>query len=971
MNRREFLFDVPAVLAVLGGRSWAQLNPPPQASPTVVNPVFRSAIRPWQTLDGKWPLILDPEQRGIRERWFEPDFSPSGTASVHQVSVPGTWEANGIGKPGLSNPTSRELSRIFLKNKYVGVGWYQKPFTVPAEFSGKRVWLKIGGVNSLGLFWVNGKYLGTLHKYTSGAYKYEITSHLRPGQNMVTVLVNNKENSRKGNEDWLDQFGGLYRSVEVEATSSTYIDDAWVKPDFDHKRALVRVTLASPWTKESTGNFSVTADITSIEDSSAAGSGHASVNQVAYTGTVVEIPVSLAPFRPWGPEHPALYKAEITLLEDGKPIDGWTERFGVRKLERSGHDILLNGKKHFLRGFGDDYVYPITISSPASREYHHKHLELAHSYGFTFVRHHTHAENPEYFEAADEVGIMIQAGLPYEGIRPSPPGPYQPMDDLTELCHQYRRYISLSVYSMGNEGLHAKQYRRALYRTAKMMDPTRLVMHQDGGVNYEGISDLRGGPIKPPVAEAEVTGGLPVILHEYLNLCGPQDPRLEPKYTGAEAPSLSLQGEKDRAAKLGLDWELVERAIDGGHELQSIFQKFGLEDARSVAGVNGYDYWTIADVLQLMPQGLLDPFWDPKRSTPPYFRRFNSDVVLLLPKLSVKGTDRVFFSADSWSQPLRCSNFSGQAIEMAAAWRLSDGTKTYAQGQLPSRQVMQGGLAELGQIEFRMPEVQSPQKLMLSVTGRDGTTQNEWDFFCFPKRQKRVDLKNSWTTPELHDKLAARHGGIRVAQANRWGSGNHANEIFITSKFNGSTSAALASGARVLLLGLGDLHSEKIGSQLGWWWPIDNQRGTGFASSPAFGSFPLENGLPNLAVFRLLHEAVTLEGEFSGKIEPLSITIGSGRVIIPVLKFPPWAGQVDVSSSHDLMYFANLFETKVGNGKLLASGLQLLGDEPEAQYLLDMMLQYAQSAKFEPRKSMPLTDLQHVVSTKPVKKDDA
>jgi hypothetical protein len=970
MKRREFLIEGSAVLTMLGGKSWAQLNPPPQASPTVVNPVFRSANRSWDPLSGKWHLVLDPERRGIQERWFAPDFSPSSAASAYDVNVPGTWEANGVGKPGLSNPTARELSRIFLKNKYVGVGWYQKTFTVPSEFTGKRVWLKIGGVNSLGMFWVNGKYLGTLHKYTSGAYKYEITSHLQPGLNVVTVLVSNKENSRKGGEDWLDQFGGLYRDVELEASSSTYIDDAWVRPDFDNQRVFVCATLASPWTTASTGHFSVTADVTSIEDGRSAGSGRASVSQVVYTGTAVEIPVSLVPFRPWSPEHPSLYKVEVTLLEDGRPIDGWTERSGVRKLEGSGHDILLNGKKHFLRGFGDDYIYPLTISSPASKEYHRKHLELARSYGFTFVRHHTHAENPEYYEAADEAGIMIQASLPYEGILPSPPGPYQPMDDLTELCRQYRRYVSLSVYSMGNEGLHAKQYRRTLYRTAKMMDPTRLVMHQDGGVNYEGISDLRGGPIKPPVAEAEVTGGLPVILHEYLNLCGPQDPRLEPKYTGAEAPSLSLQKEEQRAAALGLDWELVERAIDGGHELQSIFQKFGLENARSVAGVNGYDYWTIADVLQLMPQGLLDPFWAQKRSTPAYFRRFNSDVVLLLPELSVKGFDRVFSSGDSWSQPLRCSNFSDRALEMAVAWCLSDGTKTYAQGQMRSRQVAQGALADLGLIEFQMPEVQSPRKLTLSVSGKNNAAQNEWDFFCFPKRLKRLHLNDTWTTPELHVKLAGRYDGLRVAAESRWRGGNHANETFMTTGFSDLAAAALASGTRVLLLSLGGLPSEKIGSQLGWWGPVDNQRGTGLASSPAFGSFPLENGLPNLALFRLLHEAVAVEGEFGGRLEPLAVTIGSGKVLIPVLKFPPWAGQVDVSSSHDSRYLANIFQTRVGAGRLFACGFQLLGNEPEAMYLLDMILQYVQSSQFEPRKSMPLSVLQQIASTKPAKKDD-
>ena len=169
------------------------------------------------------------------------------------------------------------------------------------------------------------------------------------------------------------------------------------------------------------------------------------------------------------------------LERDGQSVDGWVERFGVRSIERRGSDILLNGKKTFLLGFGDDYVYPLTVASPPSREEHLAHLKVARSYGSNFVRLHTHVETPEYFEAAEDVGIMIQPALSYEGSRPAVKGScYSPLDDLDELVHGYRRYVSLISYCMGNEGFHHWETRRALYRFAKMTDPTKMVRAQDG-----------------------------------------------------------------------------------------------------------------------------------------------------------------------------------------------------------------------------------------------------------------------------------------------------------------------------------------------------------------------------------------------------------------------------------------------------------------------------------------------------------
>ena len=928
----------------------------PEPTPAVVNPVFRSEIRGFLSLDGEWQFALDPGEVGETERWFATDRPFSST-----IGVPGTWEAEGVGRRGLSHPTHIEGYPIPLRNEYVGSAWYRKVFRLPAGWSGKRVWLKIGGVNSQGWLWVNGTYIGFLNHYC-GAYKFDISRLLVGGDNSIVARVSNRTLSRKGLLNWLDQFGGIYRSVELEATASVYIDDVWARPNFDARRADFLVALFAPQGKPASANYRLLIDVSTVPDRQKAGHAEISINQVSDTGTQLSIAVSLAPFRPWSPEHPDLYEAEVYLDQNGTVIDSWPERFGVRKIERQRADIYLNSKKILLRGFGDDYVYPLTIASPPSREVHKEHLQIARAYGFDYVRLHTHVESPEYFEAADEVGIMVQPALPYEGNQPATrDGCYAPLDDLNELIHQYRRYISLTTYCMGNEGWHDLEVRESLFKLAELLDPTRLFYAQDGtDIAYEGISDLWGGPTgDEPVAEQQIHGTMPVILHEYLNLSGPPDYRLAHLFTGAELSPYteSLYGPdfdpnvpqklfvntkpeplSSGGTTLGISTNLAERVIEGGQRLQSIYQKLGIERARSIAKVKGYDYWTIVDVNGLMPQGLLNMFWQQKQSSPQYFRQFNSATVLLLPDLSPYGKDRVYSSGENASYRVYASNYSHDAIDNATvSWRAEVGGQIFSQGRLEHVNVPQGTIAQLGRIELTMPQVGHPMKVELGMKIDGHDIENAWDFFCFPAKWPHANLGKSWASLTVYQALHAAYPGLRQARLDFVRRLGRTQGLLITERLDEQAFGFLKAGGKVLLLGLGDFSPLQPGVWLGWWGP-NNQRGTAMAESPAFGDFPAERGMPSFAIFRILHDAVLLEGGLVNHVDPLMITLSRGG------------------------YSMSVFQTRVGAGKLFAAGLDLSG-KPEGSYLLDQFAKYVQSDRFQPQSEMAPDDLQAILAS--------
>ncbi|OQW96587.1 MAG: hypothetical protein BWK77_04240, partial [Verrucomicrobia bacterium A1] len=308
------------------------------------------------------------------------------------------------------------------------------------------------GVRSQGWFWVNGTPVAWVDTYC-GTYKYDVTDLVQAGTQAVVVAeVNNVVPSRKGLFSAVHRFGGLYRDVELEATPDARIDYAWVRGDFDGQAAEVHATIA--WD----GAAGAPADPvlrTTLKTADGQPAG-VDVRKVAVdpaTGraeVVVRIPPAL--FRPWSPDAPSLYHADLELCDGARPLHGWTERFGVRKLEVRGDRFFLNNAPFFVRGYGDDAVYPLTLMSPASREEHLRHLRIARAAGFVYVRLHTHCELPEFFEAADEAGILVQPEMPYYGDYPTEAFAFDPLRDLEELVTHYRRHVSLATYCTGNEG---------------------------------------------------------------------------------------------------------------------------------------------------------------------------------------------------------------------------------------------------------------------------------------------------------------------------------------------------------------------------------------------------------------------------------------------------------------------------------------------------------------------------------------
>ena len=773
LTRKYHSFILLSLLVVQVSISAETQEPQRQATPAIVNPVLRSRLSKTMSLDGKWDFAVDPEKKGDDHQWYRSDVP---LPNKRDIQVPGCWEAQGVGEPDLSHGKRMVFEAINrrIRSAYIGSAWYKKTVKIPANWAGKRLWIKFGGVNSAGWIWVNGKFVTKQHRYT-GAYKYDITDLVTAGQSAtVAVLVCNDIPSLQGESQSVRTYGGLYRSVELEATGDIIVDYAYVQGDLDAKSAAVHATIRSDASRSS--KVKVEVQLKTLKGRKA---GKASKSVTVEPGktaeVVIDIPVK--PFKAWSPESPNLYRADIVLKEGNKAVHGWVERFGVKKIESRDGKIFLNNRPYFLRGAGDDHVYAITICSPADREQHRKNLQTARDFGFNYLRTHTHTEVPEYYHIADELGIMIQAELPYWGMNTfigtmtvahMSGGRVEPREDLVDLVHHYRRYVSLATYCFGNEGDMADPKVKTppkscekyfdmdnlpdlniqLYQMVKKLDPTRLAINNDGGFNTPEDSDIHQSnsfylhdpneyniPSHSPL-KRKMTYDFydwPHVNHEYTSYSVQEDPRLEPRYTGCFLPNLTMEKAKTQLAERSIPWHWYEATLDAGYQLQAIQRKFALETARLDPYNDGYVIWLLTDISPNSQNGVLNLFYEPKFVSASFFRQYNGPSVLIargLPQAPI------YSSGDQLQFDWVISHFDETPLaNCRLEWSLTAGGRTLAKEQTKIEHVPAGTFAELATVDITVPELKKPVKASLAVKIKNTDIRNSYDVWLFPKRK--------------------------------------------------------------------------------------------------------------------------------------------------------------------------------------------------------------------------------------------
>ncbi len=800
--------------------------------------------------------------------------------------------------------------------------------------------------------YVNGQLVGT-HEGFSTPFKFEISRHLSFGKKNVLVLaVDNRPREGKsfvGCLNYTGNWGGIGRTVTLETTPPVYVSDVFVKPRISDGTARFAVTVANTLPEQADARVDLA--VIDPRTNRVVGRATASMTPRGAESKTIELSVSVPNARLWSPDNPYLYTAVIG-VDDGSRRDERKVRFGVREITTKGNKILLNGSPIFLRGYGDDNVEMVTGMPPTDKQTYIERLRTMKSHGFNFVRHHTWVPYEEYLEAADELGMLVQVEAPniYNWVWEA--NAEECIKEWERIILANRNHPSIILWCAGNEWHYGPMW----YQRAKPLDPTRPVIHADTEPNTARLAfptDIylthchMPNMMRPSPEEAERIALYPTLSHEHGGYCGAlPDTREIPTFTGIVEP-ITLKRCLEQATEMGLADEYPS-LVDSSRKFLNTTRKRTIECARAI-GVQGYSYWLGTDFSEgaegCWPYGVMTWDWRPKGFTPEELLEYNGSSVVIN---SLDDRHRTFFSGEPIKIDFSLSHYGGKDLRGARAkWWYEAGGARHAEASFAAPLCKNGELTRLGAIRFT-PKLAEAQKILLRVEVWDRDTKvssNRWPLWVFPKElMPKSNARIAYEEGAL--RLRARYPYLHYLEPGLTDEAKSAelakSKLLVTHYLGKPELDYLENGGRVLLLSREAIKGQEASD----FWV--NTMGLGIGSKiedhPVFSQFP-HDGYCDFNFYGLFKEGCWL---------PMELLPKGAR---PVL----WALLTTGVVKKDLVRKVWMWEVGVGKGKLLVALPDFALSRPETVYLLDQMLRYCVSERFDPATAISRAELESTI----------
>jgi hypothetical protein len=321
-------------------------------------------------------------------------FCTSGAYSGFwtNLPVPSHWDVHGFGTVNYEKD---------LTNAYEERGLYEHEFSVPAEWSGKRVFLVFEGVMTDTEVKLNGQSVGPRHQGAFYRFKYEVTPFLNAGAtNKLEVTVakhsaNESINRAERHADfWV--FGGIYRPVHLDAVPSQFIDRVAVNALADG-----RLT-ADVFLDNAPDGDEVEAQVQTL-----AGLPVGSVFSAKITAQKAVLQTQIDSPKLWNAETPNLYRLVLRLKHDQQSIHQITQRFGFRTFEvRDGDGLYVNGTRVILKGANRHSFWPDSgrcLSDAVQR----LDIETIKDANMNAVRMSHYPPDTAFLDLCDEFGVYV------------------------------------------------------------------------------------------------------------------------------------------------------------------------------------------------------------------------------------------------------------------------------------------------------------------------------------------------------------------------------------------------------------------------------------------------------------------------------------------------------------------------------------------------------------------------------------
>ncbi len=361
--------------------------------------------------------------------WYTVTIPTTVVAALveHKVYPDPGFAMNLRSLPGVTYPIGSNFSNIAMQqdSPFIIPWWYRKEFVLPLNFKGKSIWLNFGGLNYRANIWLNGKQIAKSDDVAGAwrTYEFNITDTAivgRPNVLAVQVFSPTENDLAITFVDWNpappDRNMGLWRDVEITTSGPVALRYPTVlskvgPPSNDKAQLTVTALLKNATNLPVKGTLKGRIEKIDFAQEVQLGPGESKDVVFApeqFSQLNIEHP------RLWWPVQmgkPELYNLNLEFDVDGKASDQSESRFGIREiksevLSANRRLFSINGRNILIRGGGWSSDMMLRENSRRLRDQ----FRYVQDLGLNTIRLEGKLETKEFFDLADERGLLVLAG---------------------------------------------------------------------------------------------------------------------------------------------------------------------------------------------------------------------------------------------------------------------------------------------------------------------------------------------------------------------------------------------------------------------------------------------------------------------------------------------------------------------------------------------------------------------------------
>ena len=283
---------------------------------------------------------------------------------------------------------------------------------------GNRIMVEFDGVMVNAAVVINDQTVST-HQGGYLPFSAELTGHLTPGDNLLSVLVDGNcmpvppmtYGSAPASIDFF-QPGGIYRDVRLRVLPQAFLSDLFALPAdvlTSQPRVDVECTIDSALPAHANGTLLV--ELFDGAQMVAAQATSVSLDTPGITTMGLSL-TGLGQITLWSTDNPKLYTVQATLAFPGVGTHVLSRRIGFRDASFRPDGFYLNGERLQLFGLNRHQLYPYAGMAMPARVQRRDAEILKKELNCNMVRCSHYPQSPHFLDACDELGLLVWEEAP-------------------------------------------------------------------------------------------------------------------------------------------------------------------------------------------------------------------------------------------------------------------------------------------------------------------------------------------------------------------------------------------------------------------------------------------------------------------------------------------------------------------------------------------------------------------------------